>query len=68
VKFRKGERGVFAFLLVNFKSFLFLYFEVLKFSIFLFAFWGSLIYFFGVRGGGFALVDFESFCFTILKL
>ncbi len=68
VKFRKGERGVFAFLLVDFKSFLFLYFEVMKFSIFLFVFWGSLIYFFGVKGGGFALVDFESFCFTILKL
>ncbi len=75
VKFcRGGERGVFAFLLVNFKSFLFSYFEVSKFLIFLLIILGVLIFFlvWGARGGGgggggFALVEFESFCFTILK-
>ncbi len=68
VKFRKGGEGVFAFLLVNIKSYLFSYFEVPKSSIFLLVILGVFNVFFGVRGGGFALVDFESFLFYYFEI
>jgi len=71
--FARGERGVFAFLLVNFKKKLFSYFEVSKFSISLLV----ILWVFkkklweisqGERGVcAFLLVNFESFCFSILK-
>jgi hypothetical protein len=63
---------VFAFLLVNFESFLFWYFEVLKSSIFLLVILGFFNLFVKFHKGGdgvfvFLLKTLKVFCFGILK-